>query len=39
MRTLSKGNYRAVYDPAKRRKHEYDCCIQKEPGWHIIPNQ
>ena len=49
MRTLSKGNYRAVYDPAKeesmsmiagkRRKHEYDCRLQEEPGRHVIPNQ
>lgn len=39
MRTLSKGNYRVVYDPAKGESMKYDCRIQKEPGWHIIPNQ
>ena len=39
MRTISKGNFRVVYDPAKGRKHEYGCRIQKEPGRHVIPNQ
>lgn len=30
MRTLSKGNYRAVYDPAKRRKHVSMIAVYKK---------
>lgn len=39
MRTISKRNFRVVYDPAKGESMKYDCRLQEEPGRHVIPNQ
>lgn len=37
---VSMGNdYVEFFKNIEDAKNNYDCCIQKEPGWHIIPNQ
>lgn len=39
MRTLSKGNYRVVYDPAKDESMSMIAVYKKNLDGHIIPNQ
>lgn len=39
MRTLSKGNYRAVYDPAKEESMSMIAVYRKNLDGNIIPNQ
>lgn len=39
MRTISKENYRVVYDSAKGESMSMVAVYRKEPGRHVIPNQ